>query len=59
MWHSIAIIIANALLASSVWALPDGFVYVDQEIPGIRVELLYASGNNFCLLYTSPSPRDS
>lgn len=47
MWHSIAIIIANALLASSVWALPDGFVYVDQEIPGIRVDLLYASGNNF------------
>jgi D-alanyl-D-alanine dipeptidase len=47
MWHSIAIIIANALLASSVWALPDGFVYVDQVIPGIRVELLYASSNNF------------
>ena len=47
MWYSLAIIIANALLASSVWALPDGFVYVDQEIPGIRVELLYASSNNF------------
>ena len=47
MWYRLVIIIANALLASSVWALPDGFIYVDQEIPGIRVELLYASGNNF------------
>ena len=47
MWYRLVIIITNALLASSVWALPDGFVYVDQEIPGIRVELLYASGNNF------------
>ena len=47
MWYRLVIIIANALLASSVWALPDGFVYVDQEIPGIRVDLLYASGNNF------------
>jgi hypothetical protein len=42
MWYRLVIIIANALLASSVWALPDGFVYVDQEIPGIRVDLLYA-----------------
>jgi len=47
MWYRLVIIIANALLASSVWALPDGFIYVDQEIPGIRVDLLYASGNNF------------
>jgi D-alanyl-D-alanine dipeptidase len=47
MRHSLLIIIANTLLASAAWALPDGFVYIDQEIPGIRVNLLYASSNNF------------
>ena len=47
MRHSIAIIIINALLVSIAWAIPDGFVYVDQEIPGIRVGLRYASSNNF------------
>jgi len=47
MWHSLAIIIVTTLLASKAWALPDGFIYIDQEIPRIRVNLLYASSNNF------------
>ena len=47
MLHRLAIIIVNVLFTSTVWALPDGFVYVDQEVPGILTQLRYASSDNF------------
>ena len=34
-------------LALQAWALPDGFVYVDEAIPDIQVELRYATDHNF------------
>jgi D-alanyl-D-alanine dipeptidase len=41
------ITLAHFWFASAAWALPDGFVYIDKAIPGIRVDLRYASSNNF------------
>lgn len=35
------------VLALRAWALPDGFVYVDEAIPDIQVELRYATAHNF------------
>ena len=37
------VLVANQLIAQ----LPDGFVYVKQEIPDIQTELRYCLGNNF------------
>lgn len=34
-------------ISTSTWALPDGFVYLDHAIPGIKTDLRYASSNNF------------
>lgn len=39
--------IATLCIASVTWALPTGFVYIDDEIPGIQVDLRYAGSNNF------------
>lgn len=35
------------LLAGPAWALPEGFVYVDEAVPGAVVELRYRSTDNF------------
>ncbi|MFZ4380202.1 MAG: M15 family metallopeptidase [Polynucleobacter sp.] len=35
------------LLMSSAWALPEGFVYVDQVIPSIKQDIRYFGVNNF------------
>ncbi len=35
------------LLISNAWALPEGFVYVDEVIPSIKQELRYFGNNNF------------
>lgn len=35
------------LATSRAWALPEGFVYLDETIPGIVVELRYAGDHNF------------
>lgn len=39
--------IALLLCASTAWALPPGFVYVDEVIPGVVVDLRYRSSHNF------------
>ena len=39
--------IATLCITSVAWALPVGFVYIDDEIPGIQVDLKYAGSNNF------------
>ncbi len=43
------LLILTSLLFASVetWALPPGFVYLDESIPDIVVELRYHSSNNF------------
>lgn len=46
MWV-VSIALANFFFTSSAWALPDGFVYIDKVIPEVRVDLRYASSNNF------------
>lgn len=33
--------------AVPVWALPEGFVYLDEVIPGIQQDIRYAGSNNF------------
>ena len=35
------------LFIGSAWALPEGFVYVDEVIPSIKQELRYFGNNNF------------
>lgn len=47
MVRKFIVFITSLWLAASAWALPDGFVYLDEAVPGIRVDLRYAGSNNF------------
>lgn len=47
MRNPIVFFFVSCIFVSSTWALPEGFVYVDEAIPDIRVDLRYASSNNF------------
>lgn len=35
------------LISHLAWALPSGFVYLDEVVPGIQVDLRYLGSNNF------------
>ena len=35
------------VFGGSAWALPEGFVYLDEEVPGLRIHLRYAGSDNF------------
>jgi D-alanyl-D-alanine dipeptidase len=39
--------LVTALAGSGAWALPDNFVFVDDAVPGIQVDLRYTGSNNF------------
>jgi D-alanyl-D-alanine dipeptidase len=41
------LVIAGLLVPASCWALPDGFVDLQERVPGIMIELRYASNDNF------------
>src|SRR5689334_276517 len=46
--HALAAVLGLALtLPSFAATLPDGFVYVDEVIPSVRLEMRYASSRNF------------
>ena len=36
-----------AIVMNNAFALPDGFVYIDESVPGIRLDTRYAGSNNF------------
>ena len=38
--------------------VPDAFIDVRTIARDIQLEMRYVTDDNFCLLYTSPSPRD-
>lgn len=47
MFKRMLVAVTAGWFALSAWALPEGFVYLDEAIPGIRVDLRYAGANNF------------
>lgn len=47
MIKSVIILATACLHAASSWALPEDFVYLDEAVPGIQIDLRYAGSNNF------------
>ncbi|AWB35542.1 peptidase M15 [Orrella marina] len=46
-WFFLLCSVVLLVWPARVWALPDGFVYVDEMVPGVSVDLRYATANNF------------